>query len=122
MRVADVASPPMRPPGWPPVPLDPREGVARRLSFLDRYLTVWILLAMAAGVGAGYLFPGIVPLVDRLSVGTTSIPIAVGPILMMYPPLANSRQVARIPGLSHRKVFINRGTLNPASTIPVLFR
>ena len=60
-----------------------RSGVARRLSFLDRYLTLWIFAAMAVGVGLGFGAPGLVSGLSRLSVGTTSIPIAVGLILMM---------------------------------------
>lgn len=76
-----------------------------KLKFLDRYLTLWIFLAMAVGVGLGYLFPDISNVTNSLSVGTTNIPLAIGLILMMYPPLAKVDYSLLPKALKDKKVI-----------------
>jgi len=70
---------------------DDNSGLLGKLSFLDRYLTLWIFAAMALGVGLGFFAPGVTRALDDMRVGATSIPIAIGLVLMMYPPLAKVR-------------------------------
>jgi ACR3 family arsenite transporter len=82
------------------------EGISKKLSFLDRFLTLWIFIAIAVGVGLGYLFPGVTEFINQLQIGTTSIPIAIGLILMMYPPLAKVKyeEMGRI--FSNKKLLV----------------
>ncbi len=82
-----------------------KTAVVAKLGFLDRYLTLWIFLAMFVGVGLGFLYPGIKDSINQFQVGTTNIPIAIGLILMMYPPLARVKYQKLRDVLADKKVL-----------------
>ena len=93
----------------------------QKLKFLDRYLTLWIFLAMLVGIGLGYFFPNISTITNSLSVGTTNIPLAIGLILMMYPPLAKVDYSLLPKALKDKKVITISILLNWAIGTVLMF-
>jgi len=93
----------------------------KQLAFLDRYLTVWIFLAVFIGVGLGYIYPGIVDFWSNFEVGTTNIPLAVGLILMMYPPLAKVKYEELGKVFKDKKVLILSLLLNLMFALSIVF-